>query len=180
MDSRNSRLARGWTRELIYSRHFILLGVVTAALGATDRWRQGLGAIATIGVYGALHASVLVAALRVPTAIWRQLAFIALAAGLAMVSLRVGLACTPRLGPALGIPLSAGVGAASYALLIRRFWIRDLPLRSLLAITLCCALLTLAALPLGSYLHTVGAWWFAMIWWWSFSLALWYTHVWHP
>jgi hypothetical protein len=179
MDSRNSWLPRRWTRELIYSRHFILLGLVTAALGVTDRWRQGLGAIATIGVYAALHASLLVAALRVPQARWRKLAFIALAAGLAMLSVRVGLACARLLGPAVGIPFSAGLGAASYGLVIRRFWIRELRLRSLLAITLCCSLFTLAALPFGIYLHIVGGWWFAMVWWWSFSLALWYTHVWH-
>jgi hypothetical protein len=185
MDSRNSPLPRGWQREVIYSRHFILLGILTAALGATDRWRQGLSAAATIGVYGGLHASLLVAALRVPQALWHKLAFIALSAALAVLSLRVALACDRLLGPALGslapaavLTLSAGLGAASYGLLIRRFWIRELPLRALIAITLCCALLTPAALPLGRHLHTLGGWWFAMTWWWSFSLALWYTHVW--
>ncbi len=187
MDSRNSPLPPGWKREVIYSRHFIALAVVTAALGLTDRWRQGWGAVSTIGVYGALHASLLVAALRVTQASWRKLCFIALAAGLAMVSVRVGLACDRLLGADLGsfapaalLTVSAGLGAASYGLLIRRFWIRDLPLRSLLAITLWCALLTLAALPLGTHLHTASGWWFAMIWWWSFSLSLWYHDVWHP
>jgi len=179
-------MPRGRERVVIYSRHFILLGVLAAALGVTDRWRQGLGALATIGVYGALHASALVAALRVAQASWRKLCFIALAAGLAMVSVRVGLACDRLLGADLGsfapaalLTVSAGLGAASYGLLIRHFWIRDLSPRSLIHITLWCALLTLAALPLGNHLHTVGGWWFAMIWWWAFSLSLWYHDLRH-
>lgn len=173
MESRNSPITRWRKREVIYGRHFILLGIAAAALGVTDRRHPGLGTVATIGVYGALHASLLVAALRVPQAIWRKLAFIALAAGLAMLSVRVALALASG-APATLLTLSAGLGAASYGLLIRRFFIRDLPLRALTPITLGCALVTVAALPLGRSLHTVGPWWFAMIWWWSFSLALWY------
>jgi hypothetical protein len=174
MDSRNSPIPRARQRVVIYSRHFILLGAVAAALGLTDRWRQGLGALATIGVYGALHASTLVAALRLRKALWRRLAFICLAAGLAMLSLRVGLAVGSG-APAAWLTACAALGAASYGLLIRRFWIRDLRFGALFAITLCCGLSTLVAMPLGRLLHTAGPGWFAMVWWWSFSLALRYT-----
>jgi len=173
MESRNSPITRRRKREVIYGRHFILLGIVAAALGVTERWQPGLGAVATIGLYGALHASSIVAALRGPQPTWRKLAFIALAACLAMLSVRVGLALASG-APAALLTLSAGLGAASYGLLIRCFFVRDLPLRALMAITSGCALVSLAALPLGRSLHTVDPWWFAMIWWWSFSLSLWY------
>lgn len=167
------------TATLAYPRHFILLAGVSAVLGMTDRWRQDLGAVATFGLYGALHSTLIVATLRAPQTPSRKLSFIAIAAGLAMLCVEVGLFLGHRLGAALGagapallLTLSSVLGAASYGFLIRCFWSRDLSLRSQLWITLCCGSATLAALPSGFYLHVVGAWWFAMIWWWSLSIAL--------
>jgi hypothetical protein len=158
----------------------MLLAVVTVALGMTARWRQGLGVVATFGLYGALHATLIVAALREPQTPWRKVCFILMAAGLAMLCVVIGLFLGHRLQsvPAFGTPavlltLSSGLGAASYGVLIRRFWMGDLSVRSQVCITLCCGSAMPAALPPGAYLHILGTWWFAMVWWWSFSIALW-------
>lgn len=167
------------TGTLAYRRHFILLAGVTTVLGMTDRWRQDLGALATFGLYGAVHSTLIVATLRAPQTPWRKLSFIAIAAGLAMLCVDMGLFLGHRLGGALGagapallLTFSSALGAASYGFLIRSYWSRELTLRSQVWITLCCGSATLAGLPAGFYLHVVGAWWFAMIWWWSLSIAL--------
>ena len=169
------------TRAVAYPRHFILLASVTAALAMTDRWHEGQGAVATLGLYGGLHSTLIVAALREQQALRRKLGFILIAAGLAMLCALIGLSVGHRLGAVLGVgapavilTLSSGLGAASYGLLIRRFWSRDLSIRKQCWVTLCCGTATLAALPSGVYLHIVGVGWFAMVWWWSFSIALWY------
>jgi hypothetical protein len=44
-------------------------------------------------------------------------------------------------------------------------------------LALCCATSTLMALPLGVHLHVVAGWWFAIIWWWTFSLTVWYQET---
>jgi hypothetical protein len=176
-----SRLRRDATRAVAYPRHFILLASATATLGMTDRWHEGQGAVATLGLYGGLHATLIVAALREQHAPRRKVGFILIAAGLAMLCVLIGLSLGLRLGAVLGVgapavilTLSSGLGAASYGFLIHRFWSRDLSVRKQCWITLCCGAATLAALPSGVYLHTMGVGWFAMVWWWSFSIALWY------
>jgi hypothetical protein len=161
----------------------MLLAVVTAALGVTARWRPGLGVVATFGWYGALHSMLIVAALRERQTPWRKVCFILMAAALAMLCVVIGLFLGHRLQavPGLGTPavlltLSSGLGAATYGFLIRRFWMGDLSVRSQVCITLCCGSAMPAALRSGAYIHILGAWWFAMVWWWSFSIALWFQN----
>jgi len=164
-----------------YARHFLLLVAAAGALALTDRWRQTVSAIPSFAFYGALHSMTLVIALRQPWAAWRKASFIAIAACLSMLSVVTALGLNHALGPRLGgwavavlLTLASGLGAGSYALLIRLFWIPALSRRALICIPLCCAMTTLAALPCGTYLHTVGGCWFAIIWWCTFSLTLCY------
>ena len=161
-----------------YPRHFMLLTAVAALLFLSDRWHPLQAAIPACGLYGALHACMLVAALRIPRLAWKKTVFVGIASCLAMLSVVAARLVTDRLATSgLGSPrvlltLASGLGAASYGLLIRHFWSRDLQIGALAWVTLCCMMSTLLALPSGAYLHTVGGSWFAVIWWWAFSLAL--------
>jgi hypothetical protein len=75
--------------------------------------------------------------------------------------------------PALLLALSSAFGAASYALLVQRYFGANLSLRALASITLGCVLATLAVLWSGIYLRGGGLW-FAAFWWFAFSAGLWY------
>ena len=164
-----------------YPRHFMLLVVVSVVLVATQRWRPVLGAVPSLALYGALHSTALVAALRPPQRLRRKAAFITAAICLAMLSVSMARFGGGRLASMLGLTppavllsLCSGLGAASYAVLIRCFWSPNMPRRALTGITLSCMLCTSLALPLGTYLHVVSPTWFVSIWWWAFSLTLWH------
>src|ERR1700732_3984194 len=84
----------------------------------------------SFALYGALHAAALSLTLRARRPIWRKCLFVAIAAGLSVISLRVGIAGghltesfpgSSGLYAALGF--SAVIGALSYAILVRQFWI---------------------------------------------------------
>lgn len=165
---------------LRYARHFLLLACIAAVLAASSPWRPPLGAVASFGLYGVLHSSTVVLSLRVPQPLWQKLLFIAIAACLSMSSVMVGLygghfigTLPGMVGPIILLALASGLGAASYAVLVRRFWIADLPLRGLLWITLGCVLATLVVLMAGMLLNTVGGLGFAVAWWLAFSAGLW-------
>jgi hypothetical protein len=178
-----------------YRRHLMLLAAAAAVLVLCDRWHPLQAAIPACALYGALHSCMLVAALRIPQSAWKKALFVMIASGFAMLAVVAARFMTDRftilgLGSPRGLlTLASALGAASYGLLIRQFWIRDLQARALAGITLCCLTSTLLALPSGAYLHTVGGSWFAIIWWWTFSLALWFRdrrlyrtgvpHAWH-
>jgi hypothetical protein len=76
-------------------------------------------------------------------------------------------------GPALLLTLSSGLGAASYAFLVQRYFGADLSRYALVSIALGCVLATLAVLLSGVYLQGGGLW-FAAFWWFAFSAGLWY------
>jgi hypothetical protein len=142
--------------------------------------RPSLGPFASFAVYGALHATALVLALRARLPLWRRGLFIALAAGLSAMTLRVGVfagGLSATLGP--GAPyavfgFSATGGAVAYGILIRRVGIFELTLRELALISCGCALaadlayITLARWP------ALGRWGLAILWWFAFSGVLWY------
>jgi hypothetical protein len=166
---------------LYYGRHFMLIGGIAAVLAATSSWRPSQGAAVSCGLYGALHASTLAVSLRAPQPLRRKLLFVAIAASLSMLSVTMGLyggrfigTLPGMVGPYVLLALVSGFGAASYAVLVRRFWIADLPLRALVSITLGCVLVTLAVLMSGIPLKTVGSLWFAVFWWFAFSAGLWH------
>ena len=123
------------TRHVHYARHFTLLVCIAALLIVTSRWRVSPGAAYSFAIYGALHASVLAASLRDRQPLVRQILFVAIAALLCMLTARLGLygmrfagKLPSFAGPWLLLAAVSGVGALSYGILIRRFWIRDLSL----------------------------------------------------
>ena len=101
------------------------------------------------GVYGALHSSLVAATLRTPQPLPRKLLFVVLTAVLSMLSAMLALYGSRYVGGFPGmsglrllVTLAAGLGAASYAVLVRRFWVRELTLQSVVSITLGCMLAT--------------------------------------
>ena len=167
-----------------YPRHFALLAAVSAVLGLAGRWRPALNPMESVGLYGVLHASSLAAALRPSPSLRRTGSFLVAASGFAMLSLEMARLVCRALAelpgpwpPVLLLTLSSGLGAASYGWLIRRCMTPERAFHAGHLQTLCCVTSTLVALPLGVHLHVVGGWWFAMIWWWTFSLTLWHQDI---
>jgi hypothetical protein len=165
---------------LHYGRHFILLTCVVAILAATNRLNSAHPAVASFGIYGALHASMAAATLRRTQPLWRKLLFVAIGSSLSMLSVAVTFFASRFIGRlpgmagyALLLTLASGLGAASYAILIQHYFGADLSRHAAAAITLGCILATLAVLWSGVYLHG-GALWFAAFWWLAFSTGLWY------
>jgi hypothetical protein len=133
------------------------------------------------GVYGALHSSLVAATLRTPQPLPRKLLFVVLTAVLSMLSAMLALYGSRYVGGFPGmsglrllVTLAAGLGAASYAVLVRRFWVRELTLQSVVSITLGCMLATFGVLMFGSLLISSGGSGLAACWWLAFSAGLWY------
>jgi len=164
---------------LYYARHFGLLVCLAAVLAATHRWNPAIGVVATLGIYGALHASALVVTLRARPRAGRRLRFIAMASSLSMLSAALGVCASHFVGGSMGmartaslLSLSSGIGAATYAGLIRRFFAAHLTPSAIVTIVLGCIVATLAVLASGIYLQG-GALWVAVSWWFAMSLGLW-------
>ena len=164
---------------LYYARHFCLLACVAAVLVATRGWNPAIGVVATFGIYGALHASTLAVTLRARPPAGRRLLFVAIASSLSMLSVALGLCASRLIGGSTGmaqsallLSLSSGIGAATYAILIRRFFAAHLAPSAIAAIVLGCIVATLAVLVSGIYLKGAGLW-VAVSWWCAFSLGLW-------
>jgi hypothetical protein len=164
---------------LHYARHFGLLVCLAAVLAGTRRWMPAIGVVATLGIYGALHASTLVVTLRARPRAGRGLRFIAIASSLSMLSAALGVGASHFVGGSMGmartaslLSLSSGIGAAAYAGLIRRFFAASLTLSAILTIVLGCIVATLAVLVSGVYLKGGGLW-VAVSWWLAMSLGLW-------
>jgi hypothetical protein len=162
-----------------YARHFGLLACVAAVLAATRPWSPAIGVVATFGVYGAVHASTLAVTLRARPPAGRRARFVAIAASLSMLSAALGLCASHFIGgsmgraqPALLLALSSGIGAATYASLIRRFFGAHLTLSAIVTVVLGCVVATLAVLLSGIYLKGGGLW-VAISWWFALSLGLW-------
>ena len=164
---------------LYYARHFCLLACVAALLAATRGWNPAIGVVATFGIYGALHASTLAITLRARPPAGRRLRFVVIAASLSMLSVALGLGANRFIGGSTGmtqtallLSLSSGIGAATYASLIRRFFEAHLTLSAIVTVVLGCIVATLAVLVSGLYLKGGGLW-VAVSWWFAMSLGLW-------
>ena len=168
---------------LFYARHFMLLACCAMALVATHSWRLSHGVLASLplsfGLYGALHAAVLAASLRAAHAFGRKLLFVAMAACLSMSSVGLSLYANHLMGgaaglarPALLLALAAGVGAASYVLLIRMFWGVRVSAWVVVSIVLGCVAAVLLALMATTLLHESGSLWIAVAWWFAFSAGV--------
>jgi hypothetical protein len=135
----------------------------------------------SFALYGALHASALVLALRMRQPFWRRCVFIFAAAGLSLLTLRAGpvgmrlFGALPGNGAfyaALGV--SAAMGAAAYGILIRLFGLCALTVISIVVIAAGCVLATYGAVFTLTHFHSLGRWWLAVFWWYAFSGGLWY------
>ena len=164
---------------LYYTRHFSLLACLAAVLAATRGWSPAIGVVATFGIYGALHASTLAVTLRARAPAGRSLRFVVIAAALSMLSAALAVCASRLIGGSMGMAqtalllcLSSGIGAATYASLIRRFFGAHLAPAAIATIVLGCIVATLVVLVSGIYLKGAGLW-VAVSWWFAVSLGLW-------
>ena len=165
---------------LYYLRHFGLLACLAAILAATRRWIPAIGVVATFGIYGALHASMFAVTLRARQPAGRRLRFVVIAASLSMLSVALGVWASHFIGgsmsmiqTALLLSLSSGIGAATYAGLIRRCFGAHLTLAAIVTVVLGCIAATMAVVVSGLYLKGGGLW-VAVSWWFAMSLGLWF------
>jgi len=163
-----------------YPRHFAALIGLTALLTAANPWLPVHGPMARFGMYGALYSFSLAVAVRAPEPLWRRFEFIGLGSLLSLSNAIIGIdaariqsALPGAVGPSLILAVCAGLGAASYVVLVRVVWKVALPPSGLLSMTLCCMLAALGSLALHLALRADGLW-LAVSWWFAFSLGLWY------
>jgi hypothetical protein len=164
-----------------YPLHFLLLACFGVLLIAMTRLHFATDLSVSFALYGVLHASALVIALRAHHPIWRICIFIGAAAGLSAMTLHVGMAAAHWLGTGGGnvslyaaLGLSAVTGAATYGVLIRLCGIYELSARALAVICLNCMLAAYAATFTLAHFNFLGRWWLAVLWWYAFSGGLWY------
>jgi hypothetical protein len=167
--------------HFLYPRHFLLLICLSVLVAAMPRPHASSDLNASFALYGALHASALALTLRARHPIWQKCLFVAIAAGLSVMTLRIGMigshlseTLLRNVGLYAALGFSAVTGALIYGILIRLFWISAMTLRSLAIISLSCLLASFVALFTGSHFHILGPWWLAVLWWHAFSGALWF------
>jgi hypothetical protein len=166
--------------QLHVARHFLLL-LLAAVLGATSPWRVAPGVDSEFALYGALHASALVVSLRIRPSMGRQILFIAGAALLCVLTLRLGLSGMrfaeklPGLAsPMVVLMLASAAGALAYGVVIRKFSILDIPRRAIAASAALCLFAEFAAFLTETHFQMVRGLWLAIPWWFAFSGGLWY------
>jgi hypothetical protein len=166
--------------RFFYPRHFLLLACFSILLAVMTRLPLTDNLAVSFALFGALHASALVLSLRAPQPIGRNCLFVVIAAGLCVITLRVGMVgrhffgtLPGNLGPYTALGVSTGIGALTYGMLIRLSGIFPMPLVSLGAISLGCVSATFLALFTAGPLHFPGPWWLAVLWWHAYSGGLW-------
>jgi hypothetical protein len=168
-------------RRLLYLRHSLLLVGFGIFLDIATRARLVNDMTSAFALYGALHATALALALRAPQPLWRSVLFVIVAAGLSVMTLRMGLigmhmtgSLPGNLGLYLTLGLSAMIGATSYGVLTRFYGIPELTPAALAIISAACMLATYAAFFILAHTHWFGGWLLAFFWWCAFSGGLWY------
>ena len=162
-----------------FKRHFLLLAVAIIVLGCLSLLPLYDDALFASGVNGALHALTLVASLQVSETVLRKSMFVAIAAGLSILTLYIGIISLVALSilpdaqrlPAV-IAIGALCGAITYGSLVRIFWVRGIRSRVILGLAAVCAGATLIGYVLKLRFDLPGMWWLAAIWWLAFSLCL--------
>ena len=162
-----------------FKRHFLLLAVAIIVLGCLSLLPLYDDALFASGVNGALHALTLVASLQVSETVFRKSMFVAIAAGLSILTLYIGIISLVALSilpdaqrlPAV-IVIGALCGAITYGSLVRIFWVRGIRSRVILGLAAVCAGATLIGYVLKLRFDLPGMWWLAAIWWLAFSLCL--------
>jgi hypothetical protein len=167
--------------RFLYPRHFLLLAGFSVVLVALTRLRLLTDLSVCFAVYGALHASALVLALRSVQVLWRRCLFVVLAAGFSVLTVHLGLFAGRLTGGLPGntslyavLGFSAAIGALAYGLLIRLFGYYALTIGRLALIAAGCMLAALLALYSLQHAHFLGRWWLAVLWWYAFSGGLWF------
>ncbi len=169
-------------QHLLYPRHFLLL-TAFAALAGVLSWLHLTSELSlSFALYGALHASALVLSLRARHSIQRKLTFIAVAAGLSVMTLRLGIfgrqlaeSLTVDVGLYTALGLSATIGAVTYGITIHALGFYKLTSGSLAIIAVGCMLAALLALFTLGYVQFLGQSWLAILWWYALSGGLWYS-----
>lgn len=168
--------------RLFYPRHFLLLACFSILLAVMTRLSLTDNLAVSFVLYGALHASALVLSLRAPQPIGRSCLFVVVAAGLCVITLRVGMvgrhlfgALPGNLGPYTALGVASATGALTYGMLIRLYGIFPMTRVSLSAISLGCVLATFLALFSAGPLHFPAPWWLTVLWWHAYSGGLWYV-----
>jgi hypothetical protein len=163
-----------------YPRHFALLAWLAVLLAAGNRWLPVHGPVAWFGLYGALYSLALAVAVRRPQPLWRKGQFVLIGASLCVSNVIVGIDASRLPGVLVAaagtsgiLMVCAGLGAASYAILVCIIWRVTLTPLAIASITVLCSLATLGIAALHVVLRSSGLW-VALAWWFAFSLGLWY------
>jgi hypothetical protein len=177
---RSDRLSTS-LNHFLYPRHFLLLTGFSILLAVLSRQHFLSDLSLSFALYGALHASALVLAFRARHPIGQKCLFIAIAAGLSVLTLSVGVFGIHLTGTLPGnvglytvLGFSALMGAVSYGILIRIFRIFELNAGSIAFIGVGCTLATYIAAYTLAHSQFLGRWWLAVLWWYAFSAGLWY------
>jgi hypothetical protein len=167
--------------HILYRRHFLLLACFSILLAVMSRLSLSNGLSVSFALYGALHASALLLSLRAPQPIGRSCLFVVIAAGLCVITLRVGMGgrqvfgtLPGNLGPYTALGVATFIGALTYGILIRLGGIFPMTPVSLGAISLSCMAASFLALFTAGPLHFPGPWWLAVLWWHAYSGGLWF------
>jgi hypothetical protein len=167
--------------HLLYLRHFVCLTCFSALAWLATHLTLASNVALSFALYGGLHASALVVALRAPQPRWRVGLFIGAAAAISMLNLRAGLLALQLLGSLPGnfrlyaaLGFAAMLGALTYGILIRQLKICPLPVRALALISLGCIAAAYVGFFTLAHAHALGRWWLAVLWWYAFSAGLWY------
>jgi hypothetical protein len=164
-----------------HARHFALLTAIAVALVITGRWGISPGIGSEFALYGGLHAASLTLSSRDRQAPARQLLFIAAAALLSSLTVRLGISgfrWAPRLSLGTGhyVPIlvivCSGLGALAYGALIGRLFDTRWSRGALGATALACALTSVAAFLVCRRYQAARGLWLAIPWWYAFSAAL--------
>jgi hypothetical protein len=164
-----------------YLRHFVCLTCFSVLAGLTAHLPLASNVPLSLALYGGLHASALVVALRAPQPPWRMALFIGVAAAISVLTLRAGLLALQLFGSLPGnfrlyaaLGFAAMLGALAYGILIRQLRMYPLSASALALISSACV----AAAYVGFFTlaqgHALGRWWLAVLWWYAFSAGLWY------
>jgi hypothetical protein len=169
------------SKALFYPRHFLLLACFSMLIGVMSQLHLTGNLSGAFALYGALHAVALVLAVRSRQEVWRKCLFVGFAAALCVMTFHFGsiareqsAALPGKVGLYSPLGLSAFIGAASYGSLIRLSGIYALTIAEVAAIAAGCVFAAYFSLFTASHFHFLGSWWLAVLWWFTFSVGLWY------
>jgi hypothetical protein len=167
--------------HFLYSRHFLLLTVCGAFMALLGMWFPIANLPLAFAIYGTIHAAALMLSARKNLSARAKILFIAVAAGLCVMTVRAGLLGTRLSGAIPGtlglyclLGLSTMIGSVAYGMAIRLFALAALTFLAIASISAACALATVTAAVAAGHVGHLGPWELAVPWWYVFSYGLWY------